>query len=518
MLATVLRVSHRLATVLLAIHLDFYYENRKKSVKPTLFLFYMKEYFDKHLDELINVGKDKQAIKEIIECAIHMLTMGAHIAADRLREKLEALRLFTAAFALDENNPKLCTNLANIYYKLGIYDSALDFSRKAIAGGGNFLECYINHALILKVIAETTNVSSYKEALPFYEEAKEYLKKALELAPNNASLHIMLAENLFNLHQFAEAMPHYEWRMKMVEVSMFRNRFRDFWDGVTPIKGKRILVFNEQGLGDGFNFARHLKRLKELGAYVIFEVIDSQADIFNELADEIITRKGGLQTEESDFFSPLMTDDYDYSVSLTTLQYYFDPNFENTLVGPYLTISPNPQNEAVQIINKSDKFKVGIIWAGNSTHGNDENRSVPLKVFQPISEIESVQLFSLQKGETRRGRARPGETIRDGYELDMFDLSDGAENVKFIELKEYLTNFKATAEILLSLDLLITVDSSVGHLAGAMGVPVWILMPKIHDWRWHFQWYKSYRIFWQKKIGYWEDVIDNVVNALKETI
>src|SRR6516162_2117266 len=133
----------------------------------------MKEYFDKYLDELINLGKDKQAIKEIKECAIHMLTMGAHIAADRLGKKEEALRFFTAAFALDENNPKICTNLANIYHKLDMDDLALDFSKRAISTGENCLECYKNHALILKTIAKKTNLSNYGNAVPFYEEAKE---------------------------------------------------------------------------------------------------------------------------------------------------------------------------------------------------------------------------------------------------------------------------------------------------------------------------------------------------------
>lgn len=460
----------------------------------------MEEYFDKWLEDLICAGKDRLAVDEIKKLTVHMLMMACHICTQRTKDFEEALKLAKVAAELDPENPKLNTSIAFVYLKLNKPDLALEFSNKAI--GSELVECWVNHGLIL-------------EARMDMNGAKEAFEKALTLAPENRSLHEKLAYYYAINKEYEKSLYQDQWRIYLSNGKPFISRFKNMWDGKSSLKEKIVLVFNAHGFGDIIQNSRFIEYLHNAGAYTILEVDKAQIDIFDSVKglNAIVARNDTL-----DPTPPKVN--YDYAVAANAIPYYFGFSFSEIKTDPYLNIPKNENNVAVAALKKYDnKKKIGIIWAGNRWHGGDKYRSCPLRYFQPFSDIDTIQLIGLQKGDMKRPYSVDGEDLREGSEVEVLDLMEGSENVNFIDVSKYLTDFRQTAEILLSLDMLISVDSSVSHLAGAIGLPTWLLLSdRLYDWRWNFKLYKNHVIFKQKELEDWESLIREVANKLKETI
>ena len=310
-------------------------------------------------------------------------------------------------------------------------------------------------------------------------------ERGLALDPSHANGLWNRGNLLLLLGRLQEGWPGYEQRFQIRGKSASRldpARARVRWDG-SRFDGKTLLVYCEQGLGDTLQFVRYLPLVSELGGTIIFECQDELRSVIGKNFISIQTLKAGG--------NPV----FDLTIPLLSLPEVFR-TAEETIPNGFPYIRPDPALSA-EFKSRFDpgKFNVGVVWAGNPAHPNDGNRSCSPGAFEFLAGIAGVQLYSLQMGAKTPGR------------------------VPVIDLADYLSDFDATASIMEHLDLVITVDTAVAHLAGAMGKPVWVLLPHVPDWRWQLvrgdsPWYPTMRLFRQSAHGDWSGVMNNVAAAL----
>ena len=314
------------------------------------------------------------------------------------------------------------------------------------------------------------------------DEAIKYFNTGIELNPDSVLAHYNKAEALLVSGRYEEGWKEYEWRTGRKDFG--KRKFEKPFKPEYKLKGKRVLVFAEQGLGDALQFVRYLPMLKEKGCYVIFECGKEMHSLLNgfEGVDEIIERN---LVEKPDI-------EYDYEVPLLNLPQYFKTAVESVPADvPYLKTGQRLKEIWSSLINDEEKVKIGIVWAGSPIHTNDKNRSVRLQQFLPLLSVEKTHFYSLQKG-------FPVIQAKD-YQLLLTDLDDR------------IKTFSDTAAIMENLDIVITVDTSVAHLAGALGKEVWVLLPYMPDWRWLLEgkqslWYPTMKLYRQPAVGDWNTV------------
>jgi hypothetical protein len=274
------------------------------------------------------------------------------------------------------------------------------------------------------------------------------------------------------------------------------------WDG-SPLNGKKIYVYAEQGLGDTFQFARYLKILKEQGAYVIFAPQAALKEFAKQIpyVDEIVLSHNAALL--CDYHAPLMSLPLLCNTTLETIPADI----------PYLRASPalvelwKPIFDALP----RDLYRVGICWHGNSQYKELSLRravtqkSCPLSLFAELATVPNVQLFSLQKVS---GMHEIAELDDAGF-LTIFSDDIDTINGRFMD----------TAAIITQLDLVVTVDTAIAHLAAALGIETWVLLPEPADWRWMLTrtdspWYPTMRLFRQTTRGDWEGLMREVTVAL----
>ena len=249
----------------------------------------------------------------------------------------------------------------------------------------------------------------------------------------------------------------------------------------------------EQGYGDSIQFARFLTQAKALGGTVLMQVRDSMARVFEgiEGIDELITIGKTGATENIE---------YDFHTSLLDLPGLFNVTLDTLTATPYITC-PQDLDVSRKPHITSDQFKVGLVWAGSPIHGNDKNRSCDLGLWAPLMAVPGVAWYSLQKG------------------LAAEALKQSPFSQTITDLNDSITNFGDTCAAIEQLDLVISVDTSVLHLAGAMGKPTWALLPHAPDWRWlqtrsDSPWYQSVTLFRQTLPTHWGDVMEDMASRL----
>jgi len=265
------------------------------------------------------------------------------------------------------------------------------------------------------------------------------------------------------------------------------------WDG-SSFADKRLFVHCEQGLGDAIQFVRYLPMVKTRGGTVIFEVWKPLLGLLRSFKciDELVELSSEGKSDVN----------FDLYVSLLDLPNIFGTTLETIPDEvPYIRADREKAKRLRQRLSGS-VFKVGIVWAGKSTHGNDHNRSCTLKSFSQLAQIDGVQLYSLQKDSA-------------ALQLTELKMTIAIEN-----LAEECEDFSDTAAVIENLELVISVDTAVAHLAGAMGEDVWTLLPFAPDWRWmlgrdNSPWYLTMRLFRQPEPGCWEDVFQRVAEQLQ---
>lgn len=321
-------------------------------------------------------------------------------------------------------------------------------------------------------------------------------RRALQEAPGYALAHWNLSIALLGLGEFDEGWREYEWRWRWPGFPEPRRALPiPLWQGET-LNGRRILVWSEQGLGDTMQFLPLVSRLVGQGAEVVLEVPATLVRLFaaNLPGLTVIERPDHPDTVNSRLA-------FDYAVPLMSLAQRLGLSTDALpLAQGYLHALPEDEEAWRTRIGAQRGPRIGLVWAGRPQYANDAMRSLPFAVMQELIGIGGVRWYSLQLGPRR------GELAR---------LPEG----RVTDLAPHLEDFAETAAALTQLDGVVTVDTSVAHLAGAMGVPAWVLLPRPGDWRWgrdgeDSAWYPSLRLCRQEEPGRWEAVLAGVRDAL----
>jgi tetratricopeptide (TPR) repeat protein len=420
----------------------------------------------------------------------------------------DALQALNRSNDLAPDNADTLVNLAMVQEQLGQYNDAVGTRTQALGINPHDAECFSDLAISLERLGRIDDaIAARREAVDLApqdpgfmgdlgrlltengadKEAGEWFDKALTVDPQAAHVHFNKSLYLLRLGEFAAGWAEHEWRLKFSSlVDIFPEHSQPYWDG-SDLAGKTIFLHGEQGWGDTIQCARFIHRVSQQAERVVLGVREPLGRLFQCLpgVDQIIT-------------DPLDLPHFDVRCSLLSLPYFFKVDLM-TLAGtdPYLTAPGNRSG----IVNQ-DNFNIGLVWGGSPTHKNDHNRSVPLSILKPLLDIKGSTFHSLQVDERRQDMEREGlsDQIADAG-ADLVDLAD-------------------TADLIMELDLVITVDTSVGHLAAALGKPVWIMLPEPADWRWlrdrdDSPWYPTVLLFRQKKRGEWSDVIESVAVRLQ---
>lgn len=380
-------------------------------------------------------------------------------------------------------------NIANIDYFNNNFDKSIELLEKAISILPEYLDGYVNLG----------NCYNYKNER---EKAIYYFQKALELDNNDLDARYNLAFTQLSIGDFKNGFANYECRIlspKTAITTEYLTFEKPRWQGEN-LNGKTIFIHHEQGLGDAIQFARFFHELKKQGAKVLYNAPVFISELFRGsdlICPELIPPE--LHKTDKDFESK-----FDYYLPLMSLPYILNTS-PNTipLSTPY--IFPNPQKiQKFQKLFQKDnnKIKIGINWRGNPN--GDPKRIIKLKEFHTLCDIPNVSLYSFQKGS--------------GQE----EFADIPSNIKIIDLGQYLDDFSDTAAALANMGLLISNDSSMVHLGGAMGTKTWVLLPYLVEWRWGLQfdsspWYDSVRLFHQKTVDDWAEVFMEVKKELLNT-
>jgi hypothetical protein len=297
---------------------------------------------------------------------------------------------------------------------------------------------------------------------------------------------------------FEQGWREYEWRWKCEDwPPAMASLAPPFWDG-SPVEGKTILLHPEQGLGDILQFIRYAALAKQRGANVL---VGCPRQLYKLLRgcrgiDQLIL---DVPLPAFHAHAPLLSLPKIFGTTLATVP----------ATVPYLFADAELTAHWRQELNRFAAFKIGISWQGNPKYRGDAFRSIPLVNFEPLARLVGVRLFSLQKG--------PGiEQL--GTVANRFPVTDLGTN-----LDEAAGAFTDTAAIMKNLDLVVTSDTALAHLAGALGVPVWVGLPKVANWRWLLDredspWYPTMRLFRQEEHGNWQQVFERMASEVKKMI
>ena len=326
------------------------------------------------------------------------------------------------------------------------------------------------------------------------EKAVECFTRVQELAPDNNEARTFLGHIHLLQGNFPLGWSEHEYRWNTAHFLRHRRKFsQPLWKG-EPLDGSRILLHAEQGLGDTLQFVRYAPLVEARGGNVVLEV--------QPRLHRLITLSGGVgkvirwgdALPEFDWQCPMLSLPWAFATRLNSIPAQI----------PY--VHPDPARvEAWRQRLSGNSLRIGLVWGGSPTFPHERWRSIPLELLAPLTDMEGTTFYSLQMGQTASQVKELGSRVR------IVDLQDEQED------------FADTAAIVANLGLVISIDTSVAHLAGAMGKPVWILLHKSPDWRWLLDredspWYPTARLFRQSTLGNWQDVVARVEKELRELV
>ncbi|HEV2957814.1 MAG TPA: tetratricopeptide repeat protein, partial [Xanthobacteraceae bacterium] len=403
-------------------------------------------------------------------------------SALRLRGRLdEAEAACRRALEIDPNNASSHINLGTVFASREQLDQAVQSFRRATELKPTLSEGFLNLGLALH------SQGRFEEALTQY-------RRAVGIRPDYADAHMAEAFALLTLgRDFRAALEKLEWRWRLADRKP-RDFAQPLWLG-EPLHGKTILLHAEQGFGDSLMLLRYAPLVAVRGGRVVIEVPKALVRLARSLGGggfAVIAE--GAPLPAFDLHCPFMS----LPLALGTT-----PESIPARV-PYLSPTAEDVRRWKERLGDAAGLKVGIAWAGNPHHRNDQRRSIPLDRFAALFDVPNVRWFSLQVG------ARAG---------DLAALPPGRIN----DLSPQLADFAETAAAVANLDLVISADTAPAHLAGALGRPVWMLLPFSPDWRWFAEradspWYPTANLFRQGKPGDWESAIAAVRSALRERV
>jgi tetratricopeptide (TPR) repeat protein len=437
------------------------------------------------------------------------------VALARQKKHDEAVSCFRQALRLEPRYVEAHTNLGFILRDLGQLDQALVSCREAVRLKPDFAEAHNNLGIILARQGELEQAEAcYRRALeikPDFANARNNLAitvgdldrqtealtafaEALRLSPNFAEARYNRSLTWLRLGRWEEGWPEFECRESLRQRSFRQPR----WDG-TPLAGRTILLHTEQGMGDTFQFVRFAELVKQQQAKnVLLECPPALVPLLKSCRgiDRVIAR--GTPLPSFDVYASLLSLPALLKTTLATLPAKV----------PYLFADPGLVALWARTLGCIRAFRIGIAWQGSPTHLADRFRSLPLLSFSPVAAIDGVQLISLQKQHHEQ-------------------MADVADRFVVMDMSRQLDvgagAFMGTAAAMKHLDLVVTCDTAIAHLAGALGVPAWVLLPYAADWRWlsdrdDSPWYPTLRLFRQTKRGDWAEVFHRVSEEIHKLV
>lgn len=432
-----------------------------------------------------HIGAAENAYREVIRAVPENPDAHVYLGIalfDQLRYD-EAATAYQEGLRLRDHFPIAWNNLGNALRMLGQIEAADAAFATALSQKPDYANALKNRGTLWVWAGEI------ERGLGWYQQA-------MQLAPEDAELHRNLGIIYLLQGRYAEGWEEYRWRWKL--PGMPRPALPiPIWQG-EPLGGKSIFIYPEQGLGDAIQFARMVGTLREHGAEVSLGCEPKLVPLFSGVrgVDTIIPTGGTLER-------------VDYHASLVDVADRTWRGAEKISGEPYLEVPEALTTYWRRYLEPLPGMRIGICWQGNPGHHADPYRSLPLKMFRPLMEIPNISWISLQHG---FGSEQMG-TVDFGDRLHRLpanlDQSGGA--------------FLDTAAVMRGLDLVITTDTSAGHLAGALGVPTWLLLGRVPDWRWGLSggttpWYAAHRLWRQQTVGDWDSVLAAIAAELRSTL
>jgi tetratricopeptide (TPR) repeat protein len=315
--------------------------------------------------------------------------------------------------------------------------------------------------------------------------AEQYFRRICILRPDDGAAHFNLALTLLRAGRLREGFEEYEWRWQLAQFAPQKREFsQPLWRG-EPLAGKRILLWGEQGAGDGIQFVRYAPLVRNAGGEAILEMLPHLERLTGWMEGRFRVVNALTKGVEFDVHCPLMSLPQRFGTQL------------DSIPPPARFAIPADLRTKWEVRLRSDRTRVGLVWAANPSYSNNAARSIPANLLLPLTHLAGVQCWGLQVGSAAA------------------ETPDGVVN-----LEDELLDFGETAAAICALDLVITVDTAVAHLAASLGKPVWLLSMYAADWRWLLDredtpWYPTMRLFRQTRPGEWGEVVERVVRELE---
>jgi|SRR5580704_7909625 tetratricopeptide (TPR) repeat protein len=438
-----------------------------------------------HANVLMSLDRWDNALAEFQTVLAHtpqhvQARLNSGVARAALGLPVLALADFDTTLALAPDHPKAHYNRGVTLIKLGRYAEAVAAYDRAVAAAPEHAAAWVNRG---KALAQ---LSRFREAIVDYD-------KALAI-DNHANAHFNKALALLTLGDYRAGFAEYESRWRRTGMPEQKSRGKPLWLGEYPLARKHILVHAEQGLGDTIQFARYVPRLTASGATVVLEVQPELKALMKTLegAAAIIARDG-----------PLPPFDVHCPLGSLPLAMKTEPSSVPAQI-PYLGADDTRMAKWSARLETLPRPRIAIVWSGNPDHENDRNRSIAFSRLKPLFDLPA-SFVSVQR------------------DVRNEDAENLAAETRVTQLGGELEDFTDTAAVLALCDLVIAVDTAVVHLAGAMGRPVWVLVPFAPDWRWSLQgettpWYPTVRLFRQTSLDDWDGVIARVGDELRRFV
>jgi tetratricopeptide (TPR) repeat protein len=442
-------------------------------------------------DTLLRLGRLDEAIVagQRAVAAQPDLAEGHSNLGNALRDKGrldEAVEHFHRSIAINPTFPEAHNNLAYAYIEMHRWDDAIASCNRALELQPGMVKAYLNRG--------TASMGKCDAV-----QAQDSFRRALAGEPGYADAHWNLAIALLLDGKYEEGWREFEWRSRSSIRSKLGGLVPDTnklpWDG-TPMEGQTILVYAEQGLGDVIQFARYLPLVREhaRARRVVFLCLPALAPLLEQSGGwdaEIIARGRADAASLPDF---------DRHVALLSLPLVLQKSEPQPMATPYLQADTEKRARWRERLGIAKRTRIGIAWKGNPKHVDDRRRSIDPRLLLPLLQVPNVDFYSLQ------------------IEMPGTEPPTGAPE-GIIDLTTHISDFADTAAFIAELDLVISVDTATAHVAGALGRPVWTLLPFSPDWRWRLgsestPWYPTMRLFRQKATGAWEEVIQRVTAEL----
>ncbi|WP_072682768.1 tetratricopeptide repeat protein [Arcobacter sp. LA11] len=427
-----------------------------------------------------SIGIFKIALK--IDPKYYELYSNIGACFNKLKKYDEAIDALNIAIEKNPKNGGAYTNLGNVYNKLYEYKKAAKLHEKSIELEPNGSNAYSNVGTSYKYLGQV------KKSIDSY-------KKAIELDPNFVNAHFDLSTMYLAKGDYKNGWEEYEWRFKKEEMipHIIKNKdifSKPMFSGTEDVKDKTIILHSEQGFGDSIQFIRFLPKFKEkFPCKIAVKCRDELKELFKFIEEIDVLTHRNEATPEFDYHLPIMS-----MPKLLNMKTNKDLPKQN----PYLFAL---KDKELEVKKEKGKINIGICWSASITGESYDGKVFDLKYFEPIINSNKINVYTLQVGPEN-------EDIKKlGFEDKIIDVTDK------------LTDFSKTASLMKELDLVISSDTSVAHLAGALDVPVWIPLQKVPDWRWGNRgettpWYPSAKLFRQKTSRVWDSVFQSIYDKL----